>query len=84
MTLLWRDIINSGMIVLCIVPGKVEAAISSLMEALKDEELVVRRGAVNVLGAMKVEAAIPSLMEALKDEEPFVRASAAEALMLLV
>ncbi len=57
-------------------------AVPALVEALKDERWVARKGAANVLGMLgrRATESAPALLEALKDERREVRAAAARAL----
>ncbi len=57
-------------------------AVPALVEALKDERWLVRKGAAMALGELRREATgcAPALLQALKDERSEVRAAAAEAL----
>src|SRR5215471_9302105 len=47
---------------------------------ISDQDLQVRRDAVNALGALKDASAVPDLITALKDKDDQVRARAAESL----
>jgi HEAT repeat protein len=72
------------------VPGKAAGALSrigavavpALVQALKDEDSLVRAGAADALGRIgsRAASAVPALVEALRDERMIVRASAAMAL----
>ncbi len=59
-----------------------EAVLPVLIEALKDENVYVRRDAAKALGQFGAEAgeAVPALRERLRDKEPSVRKAAAAAL----
>ena len=51
-----------------------------LLQALKDEERIVRKAAASALGDLKDPASVPPLLDTLKDEEWEVRWVATEAL----
>ncbi len=72
-------------ILLCVVAGALgkigdKAAVSALVEALKDEDSAVRKGAAEALRNIGNEAAVPALMQALREEDIFVPCMAAQAL----
>lgn len=55
-------------------------ALGLLKDALKDQEMLIRMGAAEALGALCDPAALGSLIQALKDPEVDVRGNAADAL----
>ena len=57
-----------------------ETAVDPLIEALKDENFVVRSGAAKALGKIGDARAVDPLIKALQDEYSVVRSSAANAL----
>ena len=59
-----------------------ETAVLALIEALKDNDKVIRRRACITLGDMgfNAKAAVPALIEALKDQDEKLRKLAASAL----
>jgi len=59
---------------------RAEGALEPLLEALKDPDPGIRRGAVRTLGIMKQPEAFDALIGALKDEAPHVRRAALESL----
>lgn len=59
---------------------KDETAVSSLIEALKDEDKYVRKNAAEALGKIGDKNAMEPLIEALKDEDWFVQEKAVAAL----
>jgi HEAT repeat protein len=62
--------------------SEAEEAVPALIEALEDEDLVVRRYAIDALLSMGLDAktAIPAIIEKMKDHDETVRANAAHAL----
>jgi hypothetical protein len=58
-------------------------ALPALIQALQDEEGLVREAAAEALGAIGDPQATPALIQALQDEEGEVRRAAAKALMKL-
>jgi HEAT repeat protein len=54
--------------------------VEGLIKALKDEDLVVRRGAASALGKIRDARAVEPLIQALKDKDSSVRWGAAVAL----
>jgi len=62
--------------------SEAETIVPALSEALKDENIYVRRDAARALGSFGEEAksAIPALQDALRDREASVRTAAAKAL----
>lgn len=62
-----------------------EVVVALLAEALKDENLYVRRDAARALGKMgpKARAAVPSLLPLQFDPEPSVRRAASQALHVI-
>ena len=58
------------------------SAVPALIDALSDQEALVRSAAAQTLGNIGAgaKAAVPDLIRALKDKQPLVRAAAAEAL----
>jgi HEAT repeat protein len=57
-----------------------EHAVEPLIQALKDKDSWVRKGAATVLGMLGTLQAIEPLIQALKDKDSWVRWRAAEAL----
>ncbi|MDO8208411.1 MAG: HEAT repeat domain-containing protein [Gallionella sp.] len=55
-------------------------ALLPLLDALKDKDDTVRRGAAEALGHIKDPSTVPALLVALKDKDDMVRWGAAEAL----
>ncbi len=52
-----------------------EATVPALVQALKDKDSAVRKGAAYVLGDIGNEAAVPALLQTLSDEDSAVRSS---------
>jgi HEAT repeat protein len=63
--------------------NKGESAIRSLINVLNDDDIAVRRNAVEVLGKMKNESTIMSLINVFMDEDPKVCRRALYALWLI-
>ncbi|MFC1889677.1 HEAT repeat domain-containing protein, partial [Thermodesulfobacteriota bacterium] len=59
---------------------KDDRAVKPLMNAVKDENSVVRENAARTLGRMKDDRAVKPLIGALKDENLVVRAGASTSL----
>jgi len=60
--------------------------VPALIEALKDDDYIVRQYAVEALGRIgpKAASAVPGIRAALNDEYPDVREAAAKALREIV
>jgi hypothetical protein len=62
------------------LPAVGKEAVGPLIDALKEEELLVRSKAVKALGKIGDAGAVEPIIKALKDKASFVREKAAEAL----
>ena len=60
-----------------------EKAVPDLIEALKDDDVSVRRHAAGALGKIGDERAIQPLLEAMNDEKWYVRLQVEEAIQEL-
>ena len=57
-----------------------ESAVPGLIQALKDQDVEVRKGAILALGSIGSKDVVPVLIQALKDQSVSVRGNAAKVL----